>query len=52
VARSSARLDDSDLRVESFGAPSSRDTDAIEAEGQALLRFLVGDPGEIRISQR
>ena len=46
------RLDGSDLRVESFGALSSRDADAIESEGGALLQFVVGEPGEVRIMRR
>jgi DNA glycosylase AlkZ-like len=46
------RLDGSDLLVESFGAVSTWDVDAIQVEGQALLRFVVGEPGEVRISRR
>ncbi|HKE71832.1 MAG TPA: winged helix DNA-binding domain-containing protein, partial [Nocardioidaceae bacterium] len=45
------RLDGSDLLVESFDAVSTRDAEAIQVEGRALLRFVAGEPGEVRISQ-
>jgi hypothetical protein len=46
------RLDGLDLLVESFDAVSRRVADSIQVEGQALLRFVVGEPGEVRISRR
>ena len=46
------RLVGSDLLVESFDAVSTRDADAIQVEGRSLLRFVVGEPGEVRISRR
>jgi Winged helix DNA-binding domain len=46
------RLAGSALLVESFAPLSSSDAEAMEIEGRALLRFAVGEPGEVRISRR
>jgi hypothetical protein len=45
------RLDGSALIVESFAPLSRPDAGAIEAEGRALLQFVVEEPGEVRISR-
>jgi DNA glycosylase AlkZ-like len=43
------RFDGPGLVVEPFEAPSPAVVDAIEAEGQALVRFVRGQPGEVRV---
>jgi hypothetical protein len=43
------RFDGPDLVVEPFESPSAAAVDAIEAEGRALVRFVRGEVGEVRL---